>query len=137
MKRSVNSVLKLSGKPINAVKEKTHLTYDEMSLRAEILRILRNSQYPTLSLLSGITRKGFIRGLFRLKRWVIYGRVSYGDGLDGDEKISYYSGMYKGVPVFDNNRIRVYKTRGWASHALKRILDTGLFLEHQLRLVNV
>lgn len=138
MKQSTNSVLKLSGKPINnCAKEKSHLTKEEMSLRRECIKILRNSNYPTLTLPSGITRKGFIRGLSRLNRWVIYGTVSYGDGLDGDEKTRYYSGMYKGVPIFDNNRIRVYKTQGWAARAFKRITDTGLFLENQLRLVNV
>lgn len=137
MKRSISSILKLSGKPINAAKEKKHLTYDEMGLRHELLRILRNSHYPTL-LPSGVPRKGFIRTTSRLHRWVIAGRVPWGYKGDYDpDRPSYYSRMCKGVPIFNNNRIRVYKTRNGAERAIKKIVGSGLLSEWQLRLVHI
>lgn len=148
MKRSVSSILKLSGKPINAVKEKKHLTYDEMITRIETLRLLRNSSYSSLppigvSRSSGIfllCKKGFIRSMPKLHRWAIASRVALVNTRDHDcdsDKPSYYSGMRKGVPIFNNNRIRIYMTHDGAERAIKRIVNTGLLLEHQLRLVHI
>ena len=135
MKRSISPILKLSGKPINVAKEKKHLTYDEMGLRHELLRILRNSNYPTL-LPSSIPRKGFIRAASKLHRWVIAGRVPRGYKGDYDpDRLSYYSRMFKGVPIFNNNRIRVYKTRSGAERAKQRLIDTGMFLAHNISLI--
>ena len=136
MKQSIKSLLKLSGKPINAVKEKTHLTHDELVVRNEILRVIRNSHHLTL-LPSGVPREGFIRAMNKLNRWVISSSVAVahtGD-YDPDNRPNYYSGMRKGVPVFNNNRIRVYKTRAGAERAIKRIVQTGLLLENQLSIV--
>ena len=138
MKQSIKSLLKLSGKPINAVKEKTHLTHDELVVRNEILRVIRNSHHLTL-LPSGVRvpREGFIRAMNKLQRWVIVSSVAVartGD-YDTDNRPNYYSGMRKGVPVFNNNRIRVYKTRAGAERAIKRIVQTGLLLENQLSIV--
>ena len=126
----------MSGKPINAVKEKTHLTHDELVVRNEILRVIRNSHHLTL-LPSGVPREGFIRAMNKLNRWVISSSVAVahtGD-YDPDNRPNYYSGMRKGVPVFNNNRIRVYKTRAGAERAIKRIVQTGLLLENQLSIV--
>ena len=139
MKRSISSILKLSGKPINAVKEKTHLTYDEMITRIETLRLLRNSHYSTL-LPHEVSRKGFIRSMSNLHRWAIASRVALVYTCDHDcdsDKPSYYSGMRKGVPIFNRNRIRIYTTHDGAERAIKRIVRTGLLLEPQLRLVHI
>ena len=136
MKQSIKSLLKLSGKPINAVKEKTHLTHDELVVRNEVLRVISNSHH--LTLLPGVApRKGFIRAMRKLQRWVIASSVAVartGD-YDPDNRPNYYSGMRKGVPVFNNNRIRVYNTRAGAERAIKRIVQTGLLLENQLSIV--
>lgn len=136
MKQSIKSLLKLSGKPINSVKEKTHLTHDELVVRNEVLRVISNSHH--LTLLPGVaSRKGFIRAMRKLQRWVIASSVAVartGD-YDPDSRPNYYSGMRKGVPVFNNNRIRVYKTRAGAERAIKRIVQTGLLLENQLSIV--
>ena len=141
MKRSISPLLKLSGKPINAVvKEKKHLTYDEMRWRNGMLRILRNSQYAAL-LPHEVSRKGYIRAMSRLHRWAIASRVAplvhtCDHDCDSD-KPSFYSEIRKGVPIFNNNRIRVYKTHDGAERAIKRIVSTGLLLEHQLSLVHI
>ena len=136
MKQSIKSLLKLSGKPINAVKEKKNLTYDELVLRNEVLRVIRNSHHPTL-LPSGVPREGFIRAMNKLNRWVIASSVAVTrtSDYDPDNRPNYYSGMRKGVPVFNNNRIRIYKTRSGAERAIKRIVQTGLLLENQLSIV--
>lgn len=139
MKRSISPILKLSGKPINAVKEKKHLTYDEMMTRIEALRLLRNSHYST-TLPNEVSRKGFIRAMPNLHRWAIASRVALVHTRDHDcdpDKPSYYSCMRKGVPIFNSNRIRVYMTHDGAERAIKRIVSTGLFLEPQLRLVHI
>ena len=139
MKRSIGSILKLSGKPISAVKEKKHLTYEEMITRIETLRLLRNSHYSTL-LPNEVSRKGFIRSMSKLHRWAIASRVALVNTRDHDcdsDNPSYYSCMCKGVPIFNNNRIRIYMTHDGAERAIKRITDTGLLLEHQLRLVHI
>ena len=137
MKQSIKSLLKLSGKPINAVKEKKNLTYDELVLRNEVLRVIRNSHHPTL-LPSGVPREGFIRAMNKLNRWVIASSVAVTRtrDYDPDNSPNYYSGMRKGVPVFNNNRIRVYKTRAGAERATKSIAQTGLLLENQLSIVS-
>ena len=136
MKRSINPVPKLSGKPINAAKEKKHLTYDELVMTSSALSILRNSHPPAPFLPSGISRKGFIWVARNCRRWVIAGKVTCGNKGDYDsDKLSYYSGMCKGFPVFDNNRIRVYKTRGGAERAIKKIVSSGLLSKWQLSLV--
>ena len=136
MKQSIKSLLKLSGKPINAVKEKTHLTHDELVVRNEVLRVISNSHH--LTLVPGVAfRKGFIRAMRKLQRWVIASSVAVartGD-YDPDNRPNYYSGMRKGVPVFKNNRIRIYNTRAGAERAIKRIVQTGLLLENQLSIV--
>ncbi len=131
------SILKLSGKPINAFKEKKHLTYDEMKLSQELLRILRNSHHLSL-LPTGVPRKGFIRAMLRMRRWVIVGRFALGNRGDYDpDKLSFYSGMRKGAPLFDNNRIRVYKTRAGAERAIKSMVDSGLLFGQKLSLAHI
>lgn len=138
MKQSIKSLLKLSGKPINPIKEKTHLTHDELVVRNEVLRIISNSHHPPLLPSVGrVSREGFIRVMNKLQRWVIVSSVAVartGD-YDPDNRHNYYSGMRNGVPVFNNNRIRVYKTRAGAERAIKRIVQTGLLLENQLSIV--
>ena len=138
MKQSIKSLLKLSGKPINPIKEKNHLTHDELVMRNEILKLISNSHHPTLLPSVGrVSREGFIRVMNKLQRWVIASSVAVartGD-YDPDNRPNYYSGMRKGVPVFNNNRIRIYKTRSGAERAIKRIVQTGLLLENQLSIV--
>ena len=129
MKQSIKSLLKLLGKPINAVKEKTHLTYDEMSLIQELIKILRNSHHP-VPLQIGASREGFIRAMIKLGRWVVT------RNCDSD-KLMYYSGMSKGTPVFYNNRIRIYKTRSGAERAIKRIVDSGQLSKQKLGLAHI
>lgn len=129
MKQYINSLLKLSGKPINAVKEKTHLTYDEMSLIQELIKILSNSHHPVL-LPSGVSREEFIRTMIKLGRWVVTRDCE-------SDKLIYYSGMRKGTPVLDNNRIRIYKTRSGAEQAIKRIVDSGQLSKQKLGLAHI
>lgn len=138
MKRSIRPIQKLSGKPINAGKEKKRLTYDELSMTHRALSILRNAHPPAPFLPSGVSRKGFIWVTRNCHRWVIAGKVSWGYKGDYDpDKLSYYSRMNKGFPVFDNNRIRVYKTSSGATQAIKKIVGSGLLSEQQLSLVHI
>lgn len=129
MKRSINNVPKLSGKPINDAKEKKYLTYSEVIATHSALSILRNTHPST---------KGFIRDMSKLRRYAIASRIAWGYKGDYDpDKVSYYSRMRKGFPVFDNNRIRVYKTRSGATRAIKKIVGTGLLSEQKLILVYI
>ena len=138
MKRAISPIPKLSGKPINVDKEKERLTYDELSMTHRALSMLRSAHPPSQFLPSGISRKGFIWVKRNCHRWAIAGKVPWGYKGDYDpDKLSYYSRMHKGFPVFDNNRIRVYKTRSGATRAIKKIVGSGLLYEQQLSLVHI
>lgn len=133
MKRSISPILKLSGKPINSVNDtKKFLDENEILGRHSVLSIVRNSQYGGVD----VDRKGFIRALRKLDRWVVSCTEAVGTGGDGDcPRVNYYSRMSKGRPIFSRRRIRVYKTRSGAERAKQRLISTGMFLTHSISLI--
>lgn len=133
MKRSISPILKLSGKPINSVKDtKKFIDETEMFCRHSVLSVMQNSQYGSVD----VDRKGFIRALRKLDRWVVSCTEAVGTGGDGDcPCVNYYSRMSRGRPIFSRRRIRVYKTRSGAERAKQRLIDTGMFLTHNISLI--